>query len=139
MDYGRLVTQIIVGSNNLNQMRDEIKLVVGTILSMIHSGEFLDFPNQSIEFRTPHGSWVIARKEGATLWARFIIEGRAWFEQHQDSTPPTAFSLPRIRIVHSYLPALLEGVLDTFPEVGGRLQPILDAAIQEPWNSRRNV
>ncbi|OHA60757.1 MAG: hypothetical protein A2556_00860 [Candidatus Vogelbacteria bacterium RIFOXYD2_FULL_44_9] len=138
MDYNKLVTQIIVGSNNLNQMRDEIKLVVGTILSMIDSWKFRDFPNESIEFRTPHGSWVIGRKDRTTLWARFTDDGRGWFEQHEDSSvvPPT-LSLTWVRIVHSYLPALLEGVLVTFPEVGRNIQPILDAGIQEPWCRRR--
>lgn len=136
-----VVRGIIDGSEVLNRMRTEVSLVVTTLLSLVgkeDAGQFYEThkPN-SHESYPDCGTRVWGKSPTTNEEFHWLILYRGRFERlevslfHKKDEQRISYEhlgLRDVQLAHSALPRFVEGMLELFPALEERWQPLMDAA-----------
>ncbi len=133
------VRELIDGSNNINRMSQEIHRVVTMIVGEVvytrtRTTIVPSFKNGN-NYVEVHGGWrakSVKNDSGSTLVIEYLTEGiytRDFgnFEQVAYSSNKKAPAY-HVQKIYEALPVFIEGMLITFPEIGKRLVPYIEAS-----------
>lgn len=133
-----LTEQLKVGFPAIDQMRAEIDLIAGRICGLITKADLREFGGrvQGI-FKSGAHDWYIVRSlslardpDGpvihATCWG--VRENQTRFIVYSTQEHAARLEDQDVQKVWETLPVFVDGIINTFPNLLGRLQPYLDAA-----------
>ena len=142
-DY--MVDDMVVGSPNINRMRQEVELVTSTALSQITEREVRSLVPKNYDTKTSipvtreleneNSKWTLVIEP--LSWGSYSLEVNAECRLKQTtgielvySTKRSAvtFDMKNVACVRASLGAFLELATSSFPALLGRIQPLLDAA-----------
>lgn len=126
--------KLLAGSENLNRMRSEIKLVVNTILSQAEhpKGKVVDHL-----FKNPNGAyWHVKTTFGRTRPEFYVYctagnRGAYTMDDQPIANFPSGFhpmGADGVHIVHEALPSFVDGMVGEYPDLEQKLKPILEAS-----------
>lgn len=131
MEGMELVQQLLAGSKRINEMRREIDSTVGMILGFLTKAEFSRFKYHEIvckfeSFKSPGLIWTI--EKSAHEISVFIAD---------KNRPEVGYiygsgldiSLLYVQPVYQGLPDFLANMVNIFPQLEGRLVPLLEVAM----------
>ncbi|HAU07554.1 MAG: hypothetical protein UW46_C0007G0018 [Candidatus Yanofskybacteria bacterium GW2011_GWF1_44_227] len=132
MEAKEVVRRIIAGSRTIDAMRDEIDLVVKTVLGLTGSTELINAAVQyhdKIFFSDGNASWHLFFKKGwpSQIVVEFILgKTRVIYSSYEYDglTIPMAY----VERVYEMLTLFVAEMVKMFPHLEERLSPLLKAA-----------
>lgn len=118
------VQRLVTGTAKLNQMRAEIKTVVGTVASMINANTGVHSQNNSGVY------WIIDTSRFTKIYCRDSEEMMERNYTLYSSCWKSDKEISLIDVVETYksLEGFLEWAMGLYPELRAQLKPIFEAA-----------
>lgn len=130
------ITRLVLGSRNIDRMREEIKLVVSAVLGLTSKyGKklpYIMFPSES-----ERCTWVVeCSKTGkggyfayCNLRCSPLNQGRLVKCAYVSKYPNFEIACEDVQVIYEDLPNFLQGMINCFPELLSRLAPLLKASL----------
>lgn len=116
------VQKLTLGSAKLNNMRNDIKIVLGTIGAELDA---LPLPS-TIELVVGELKWQAIRSRPVRIYCyAYVKEEKCNVDIYERDKEP---ALENVQRVHASLEPFLNHVLKEFPEIAKRLSPVFAAA-----------
>jgi hypothetical protein len=129
MESTEVVTRLLLGSQNIDRMRQEIKQVIGLIMSCIKNNrlkEPLEGNNTQLKFdnwifQMNSGGWIEIRYDSKRISYSTIIFSNLAHQEQKILTQD-------VEHVYASLPTLVENLHILFPGLEQALRPTIDAS-----------
>ena len=133
MSIKETIEGIVAGSAAINRMRQEIEIVVGTVVSLVPDSDLRAWRKAiggeqmtaykagqlKAEFRSLSCKWTFSYYSNVELF----------FGEHLVySSLSNKLTMRNVQRVHEALPTFVELMIRTFPGLSEQLRPLLDAA-----------
>lgn len=147
MENLNVAQSLVRGSDNINKMRSEIKMVITMVLGLVDSKtieKYLNFDEQGATyFRALDCEWILSwelkgKQEdmcisgiGLSLLDNSRIDTSVFLWNVSDVSFFTKIipcNLDKVQMVYEALPVFVNGMLKTFPYLTERLEPFFKAS-----------
>jgi hypothetical protein len=139
MKSSKLVSKLIRGSEEIDQMKREINSVIHMVLGLIPPAEVRRIHSQAFDFPLAKnsfgdqsgdemGKWEFEENNGEPYICCFLYNETSpsgpVFRTSGAISPHAEY----VRTIHAGLPYLIEGLVKLCPELEKRMKPFIDAA-----------
>ena len=138
MNSTNIIRELVNGSQVINKMREEVKLIVGMVLSMcldLYPYDNKRYVNRVLRFEDDICQWkvmgVLDVYWGKHLSVEYWVLGSEKYLAFSASSTISGavpFDLKHVREVHEALNLFVEGMAGKFPQLEERWRPLLEAS-----------